>query len=796
MAWSERFIALEERLFNVEGELRLELTMMKESHSKAEVKQEKDLQSTKTALEYEFRHKFEVRHMQTLEKHHAEQLASLLRSLDEKAAGHEAALRDTDLELRDLIDARFDQLTALITEMDKVDEGESVESSDEEEANGALVSSVASPKQSRPGSSLDAHHLKDMRKVKNLHLRVLNLEKRMAKLHTTSSGTNHQRNSSLASHNAIAELRFEDPEQRDDIEHEAHLRLVALLKETQELKDMMKSISNTTLPDLKLETVPNFKHYVTYMSRLQSLEERMSDLSPTVGQFIETQDKDWQVVLDSKAEAWEVKRLAKSVKDLSSLVQKAQERKQSYHEHESAKEKSINEVQKQPEEQLPSFSVIHDSSLEDSVSRLQDAVSRLATQLNNKVSKTELEKFLRLQTNTSHSAEHPSQDAKDDSTFMQLEERLNRYWFELKDLQKSMAAIIEAVREEFHDRLKQQSQDAEEQLTGMHSHLMTLINDINDAISVPAESSDSANLTVMRALNARLQKEVKEIRVELNEIALKRPRSAFIDQGFLGVPDAADEVAELGAPRNWGSVMQKHEVLLKSLQTQIQSLNSEFETQQSLIKKNQDLQLTQSIKQLEELRYNVSDIMAKVQEGSKLNQRDLEKLNELYRQLEGKSDREEILQKVDKRDLNRAYRFLSKKIETLSKEVEQTERISSSHADNPAAVRKKLDTQCLACGTDIAPIPLKLDREWRSWGRFPPNTYKVRSRQFGPGFSKILPILKTSADQVGRTDSMQTERHRNGSNSDLRRSISDFAHISLSSTQRNLKPKQIRDSPK
>mmetsp|Transcript_8929 Transcript_8929/g.17254 ORF Transcript_8929/g.17254 Transcript_8929/m.17254 type:complete len:873 (+) Transcript_8929:27-2645(+) len=786
-AWSERFIALEERLFTLENDLRHEVHVIKETHTKSEAKLEREINGVRTSLELEFRHKFEL-----LEKSHSEQLAAIIKRLDEKHEANEAALKDTDFELRGLIDARFDQLTALISEMDKVDEGESGDSDMEGEVAENPASSMASPKQSRPGSSLDTHHFKDMRKVKNLHLRVLNLEKRMAKLQSLRPETNqHQRASSQATVNIISEMRFEDAAHKEDMEHEAHLKLLTLLKETQELKDMMKSMSKAHLPDVKLETAPNFKQYVPYMVRIQALEERLLDFNPGEAIYSESGERDWFAEIESKADAREVTRLAKAVKDLSSQLQKMQtERKRSMHEAEMHEERSLHESHHKTEDIVPSFSSVHESSVEDSITKLQESITKMAAQLNNKVSKTELEKFIRVKTNTSHSAE-PSQEAKEDSTFIQLEERLNRYYFELKELKEALKTNLDAIREEVYGRLKQISQDAEENLSGVHSHLMAQITDINDAISSPAESSDSANLAVMRAMNARLQKDVREMRIELNEYISQRSRSMVSEVAQLTPSDPTDEIVESGAHRSVSSTLQKHEALFKTLQNQIQTLNSEFETQQSIIKKTQEQQVTQSIKQLEELRYNVSEIMAKLQEGNKLNQRDLEKLNELYRMLEGKSDREEILQKVDKRDLNRAYRFLSKKIETLGKEVEKSERASTSHVDEPAAVRKKLDAQCLACGQDINPIPLKLDREWKSWGKFPPNTYR-----FGPGFSKILPILKGSVDPGQRSESIKTDRARNGSNPDLRRSISDLAHISLPSTQRTLKLKNKQESPK
>lgn len=705
----------------VDGELRLEMQVLKDAHIKAEVKHERELHGVKSALEIEFRHKFEVKSRQALEKSHAEQFASFIRIQEASVAQQEVALRETDNTLRELIEERFDQLGAMMAEMDKVDDVGSEDTSGAEESNVIPDADAGSPKQSQPGSSsANPAYLTDVRQVKKLHFRVLNLEKQMVrqKRHNDSS---HRRPS--PSSRDLDELNLDEPSYKNDVVHEAHLRLVVLLKETQELRELLSGDVKTSLPDLRLEAVPNIKNYVPYMTRLQALEDQLAEVHDIGGHGVGTPEE-----YGTKNETSEVRRVAKAVKDLSSQVQRMQaDMRRSYKEAEHNAEQSTHDAHR-VEEPMPDFSSVADTSIEQAITRLQEAISRISSQLNHKVSKSELEKFLRVQqTNILHSVDLPSYEARDDTSVEQLQERLNRYWFELKELQKNVPTYSEMLREEMHERLKQLSNDTEENMNGVHSHLMAQIADINEALSLPVESSESSNLAVMRALNARLQKDVREIRLEINELSLHKSQSPALYSFTPVITESHEEITE-SPSRNWGVILQKHEASLKSLQIQIQSLNAEFETQQSLIKKTQDQQLTQSIKQLEELRTNVSEIMMKLSEGSKLNQRDLEKLNELYRQLEGKSDREEILQKVDKRDLNRAYRFLSKKIESLSKDVERTDKVSTSHVDEPAAVRKKLEAQCLACGKDISPTPLKLDREWRSWGRFPPNVYKVNSK--------------------------------------------------------------------
>lgn len=54
--------------------------------------------------------------------------------------------------------------------------------------------------------------------------------------------------------------------------------------------------------------------------------------------------------------------------------------------------------------------------------------------------------------------------------------------------------------------------------------------------------------------------------------------------------------------------------------------------------------------------------MDKVKEGSRLTQMDMVRINELYDMLQGKTDKDELFNKVDKPELKRAYMLLSKRV--------------------------------------------------------------------------------------------------------------------------------------
>lgn len=99
----------------------------------------------------------------------------------------------------------------------------------------------------------------------------------------------------------------------------------------------------------------------------------------------------------------------------------------------------------------------------------------------------------------------------------------------------------------------------------------------------------------------------------------------------------------------------------------------------------------------------MGDVMGKVKEGARLSASDMNRINELYQLVEEKGSKDDIMKKVDKQDLTKAYRNLLRRIEFLQRELKKAEdaRIAAQR-EEPVVIRKRLtNTECLACGQVI-----------------------------------------------------------------------------------------------
>ena len=81
------------------------------------------------------------------------------------------------------------------------------------------------------------------------------------------------------------------------------------------------------------------------------------------------------------------------------------------------------------------------------------------------------------------------------------------------------------------------------------------------------------------------------------------------------------------------------------------------------IKSSEEIEKNASqLQEMEKIRSNVQEIINKMQEGSKLHKRDYETIQQLKSMLESKLSKEEIEQKVDKNDLKKMFRNLTKRV--------------------------------------------------------------------------------------------------------------------------------------
>jgi hypothetical protein len=563
---------------------------------------------------------------------------------------------------------------------------------------------------------------------KAINARLLNLERRAAKGETDGKGFKSLSKSSL------------DPKEADDFAHEAHLKLVTILSEVNDVKASFKLLRNTANPEtLQPEGIPNFSNYVPYMARLMDLEQRLS-LLPGREAFDELMGE------------------ISSLKDLINNVESPVPRAPAGHQSAGLAEilEEIGAIRKQVSDSKPRQSRIAIQPTRNPLDIFPDTpTSEIETLRDIPLSfpidnNTELLKqaILTLQKVVSQKASRAEVDAMIASTrprssliydsgpggepFEGLGDRLNTLSHEIdrirKDLeteQKAVNAVDEHI--ETKDRLHQDA------LARLKAEITHQFEELYGKMNILADDPDSAKtITGLKIVVLKLQKDLRELKTE----GTSRRTSVF--QGSKP-PSGENSPREKG--ENVEDLVIKHETLLSQLSVQIAKIYADFEeTQLQLQRQNENL-LGGSLKQMEELRQYVSSMMEKVSQGAKLSINDLEKLNDVMSMLETKGDKTEIRTKVDKMELKRTHRILSKRIEDLQKELKRSETLQQLPAprEDPVLIKTRFDHECLACGQEVPFQQWK--REWKAPGRFPETRFRL-----GPGFSKLLPVLKELSD--------------------------------------------------
>lgn len=100
---------------------------------------------------------------------------------------------------------------------------------------------------------------------------------------------------------------------------------------------------------------------------------------------------------------------------------------------------------------------------------------------------------------------------------------------------------------------------------------------------------------------------------------------------------------------------------LKQISEELEKIQDRY--RRNTLKNTEELEKTVAyLRELENLRTNVKEIIQKMQEGSKLHKRDYNTILELRQMVESKLSKEEIEQKVDKNELKKMFRLLARKV--------------------------------------------------------------------------------------------------------------------------------------
>ena len=155
---------------------------------------------------------------------------------------------------------------------------------------------------------------------------------------------------------------------------------------------------------------------------------------------------------------------------------------------------------------------------------------------------------------------------------------------------------------------------------------------------------------------------------------------------------------------------QHFEDFQQEITSHIQKLKDRLNKNSLKSTEDQEKTLTH-LQELEKVRSNVQEIIHKVQEGNKLHKRDYNTIQELKHLLDSKTSKEEIDQKVDKNELKKMLRNLSKKvnnnqIDRVQSELRHIEEgginESMKKMEEPFITTRRLSSECLACGKDLS----------------------------------------------------------------------------------------------
>lgn len=680
------------------------------------------------------------------------------------------AIDNLDTQIREDMNTQLDQIYTIIKSHEKIEELTSLLPAHSAEL---LPSSIAeeAKETSDPNSEempkSSSRVIKKRNKIKTVSnpgldnseelskefsFRITNLEKKLEDIFPSNLI-----GSTLKS--SIRELNIENPKEKDDFIHEFHLRYVVLLKEFNQLKELFSVLKPRDQPSDKLvpERVPNYSQYLPYMNRIQNLEDLIKNIMRENPQtYIQSEIEQINDQLKLKANS----------QDIAELIQKIQNERSKETVIEKVREidskilsPKANETLVQPTNITEkAVEVIKPSeSLESSIRDLYEAVNKINRTLSLKMFRTELEeifktsKGLKPETMNLNTGQSSSIDAE---KIAQFQSHLNICMLDSISFKQTLEKIQKTLTDEIPSQIISITEECNEHTENIKLDYCKKLRDLRNDIFNPEKKTEIQSVEVLRNLIFRVQKEsaeCKEKLIEIENMLESRYDSKEIeDQNFIPPEvfpeEPQEEMPSVQMPqlKNLSNVLQKHDSLFKQVRNQMAKLAYDLEQSQNAFKKQNEINISNNLHQLEELKHSISDVMLKLREGSRLSQSDLNKLSELYTLVENKGDKQEITNKVDKQDLKKAYRFLTKRIELLHKELiksEETRLVNQSH-DDPALFRKKLrDFECLSCGQEVKEHKEQLTskREWRPNGKFPGHTIKI-----GPGFSRVLPVLSPS----------------------------------------------------
>jgi hypothetical protein len=311
-----------------------------------------------------------------------------------------------------------------------------------------------------------------------------------------------------------------------------------------------------------------------------------------------------------------------------------------------------------------------------------------------------------------------------------LESGLAALRHEMEKIKGEMAARDREIDEmnEHFDRMDRMFSGAVQRV---QTEVNKKVESIEELLDRPADNPEaSKNLSTLRSVIIKLQRDLRTLSGSVKQQISPLPLEDL-------TPSSKEEVNTLESRlKAITSYIQRHDQQIKDHDVTIRQVIGDMDALNLHIKRSSDSQNIARLNDMEKFRGEVEKVLRKVTDGVKLNQRDYEKMSELYEQMETKGDKAELGKKVDKAELKKAYAELNRKIKSCREEVRRvvvTPLPPTSPKEEAAVRTRRLDFGCLSCGAEVSsPEPAELS----------PGFPSPRGLQkYGHGFSKLLPII-------------------------------------------------------
>jgi hypothetical protein len=318
----------------------------------------------------------------------------------------------------------------------------------------------------------------------------------------------------------------------------------------------------------------------------------------------------------------------------------------------------------------------------------------------------------------------------------EIEQRLNKLWKQNYDIANLVQQITTQVERSSAELLEQQDNKLEDVTIKVHSTQSELKHQLDSVVKNIRQMASDFEAKELSNTEQFLKNQIMNLKrdLQVTEERLERMEAKMVSSAAI-LNDSIEDIDEgsiqsMNSLQKFQAVLNHHDKSIRMLASRI-NVSPIFEET-----KAKTMQAADVLGHLEDLRMEMHELQTKYDTNKTLSAKELEKLNEIYSLLSTKSDRQELVRKVDKTELKRIERLLKKQIEKVNEALKKAEDVTQPNVrDDAFFLKKRLDVDCASCG-QILPNYHEHALQFAPKERFP-----IRSAMFGPGFSRLLASL-------------------------------------------------------